>query len=145
MRISDWSSDVCSSDLQPRVGYMCNSLSALPDYKRSLHERQLEAAAAAGVTTLAGIYHACHRDLCCHERDWPFAVVNFMELVGESLGICRADLFKRLKVMQDVDAIIADTGDLIEDSDLDIEDVRTVVQEDVLGQQPLPLREGGTA
>src|SRR3546814_4047208 len=29
---------------QPRVGYMCNSLSALPDYQRSLHERPLEGA-----------------------------------------------------------------------------------------------------
>src|SRR3546814_4186863 len=92
---------------------MCNSLSALPDYKRSLHEQQFEAAAAAGVTTLAGIYHACHRELCSHERDWPFEVVNFMELVGEGLGIRRPDLFKRLKVMQDVDAIIADSRDQI--------------------------------
>src|SRR3546814_12398764 len=120
MRISDWSSDVCSSDLQPRVGYMCNSLSALPDYKRSLHERQLEAAAAAGVTTLAGIYHACHRDLCCHERDWPFEVVNFMELVGESLGIRRLDRFQRLKVLPDNDPNLATTDPPIEESSPDI-------------------------
>ncbi len=90
---------------QPRVGYMCNKLTPLPAFKRDVHRKQLEAAADAGVTTLAGIYHACHRELCSHERDWPFEVVNFLELVGESMGLQRPDLFKRLKLMQDVDAI----------------------------------------
>ena len=58
----------------------------LPAFKRDVHRSQLQAAADAGVTTLAGIYHACHRELCSHERDWPFEVVNFLELVGESMG-----------------------------------------------------------
>ena len=66
-----------------------------------------------GVTTLAGIYHACHRELCSHERDWPFEVVNFLELVGESMGLTRPDLFKRLKLMQDVDAVLADAAPMI--------------------------------
>ncbi len=62
---------------QPRVGYMCNMLNPLPEYKRQVHREQLQAAADAGVTTLAGIYHACHRELCSHERDWPFEVGEF--------------------------------------------------------------------
>ena len=33
---------------QPRVGYMCNSLAPVPAYKRELHARELDAAAAAG-------------------------------------------------------------------------------------------------
>jgi heterodisulfide reductase subunit D len=78
---------------QPRVGYMCNKLSPLPAFKQEVHRSQLQAAADAGVTTLAGIYHACHRELCSHERDWPFEVVNFLELVGESMGLARPDLF----------------------------------------------------
>ena len=49
---------------QPRVGYMCNKLSPLPEFKRDVHRQQLQAAAEAGVDTLAGIYHACHRELC---------------------------------------------------------------------------------
>ena len=78
-----------------------------------MHREQLQAAADAGVTTLAGIYHACHRELCSHERDWPFEVVNFLELVGESMGLTRPDLFKRLKLMQDVDAVLADAAPMI--------------------------------
>ncbi len=134
--------------VQPRLGYMCNTLSVLPEYKRDVHAKQLAAAEAAGVTTLAGIYHACHRELCSHERDWPFEVVNFMELVGESMGLDRPDLFKRLKIMQDADAILAETADMIDSYGLDPERVREVVVTAVLGEQPLPLgwdRTSGTA
>ncbi len=124
---------------QPRVGYMCNTLSVLPEYKRDVHAEQLAAAEAVGVTALAGIYHACHRELCSHERDWPFEVVNFMELVGESMGLSRPDLFKRLKVMQDADAILAETADMIACHGLDPEQVREVVLAAMLAEQPLPL------
>jgi heterodisulfide reductase subunit D len=99
----------------------------------------LRAAADAGVTTLAGIYHACHRELCSHERDWPFEVVNFLELVGESMGLERPDLFKRLKIMQDVDAILLDAAPLIETNGLDLDEARDVVLRDMLGEQPLRL------
>ena len=125
---------------QTRVGYMCNKLAPLPDFKRDYHEAQLQAAADAGVTTLAGVYHACHRDLCSHERDWPFEVVNFLELVGESMGLQRPDIFKRMKIMQDVDAILADAGPMIGVHGLDLEEARDVVLRDMLGEQPLPLR-----
>jgi Fe-S oxidoreductase len=124
---------------QPRVGYMCNTLNALPEFKREVHRTQLQAAADAGVTTLAGIYHACHRELCSHERDWPFEVVNFLELVGESMGVTRPDLFKRLKLMQDVDAVLADAAPMIATHRLDLDEARAVVLRDMLGEQPLAL------
>jgi Fe-S oxidoreductase len=127
---------------QPRVGYMCNKLTPLPAFKRDVHRNQLQAAADAGVTTLAGIYHACHRELCSHERDWPFEVVNFLELVGESMGIHRPDLFKRLKIMQDVDAILLDAASMIETNHLGIDEARNVILRDMLGEQPLPLMGG---
>jgi Fe-S oxidoreductase len=124
---------------QPRLGYHCNMLAALPAFKRDAHREQLEAAEAAGVTTLAGVYHACHRELCSHERDWPFEVVNFLELLGESMGLTRPDLFKRLKLMQDVDAILAAAAPMIETHHLDLDEARTIVAKDILGEQPLPL------
>jgi heterodisulfide reductase subunit D len=125
---------------QPRVGYMCNTLNSLPDYKREVHRTQLQAAAEARVTTLAGIYHNCHRELCSHERDWPFEVVNFLELVGESMGLTRPDLFKRLKLMQDVDAVLADAAPLLEVNQVDLDEARAVVLSDMLGEQALALR-----
>jgi len=125
---------------QPRVGYMCNKLTPLPGFKADYHRAQLEAAAAAGVSTLAGIYHACHRELCSHQRDWPFEVVNFLELVAESMGIARPDVFKRLKIMQDADAILAEAAPLIAANGLDLEEARDVILRDMLGEQPLALR-----
>jgi heterodisulfide reductase subunit D len=66
--------------------------------------------------------------------------VNFLELVGESMGLARPDLFKRLKLMQDVDAILADAAPMIETHHLDLDEVRSVILADMLGEQPLPLR-----
>jgi heterodisulfide reductase subunit D len=119
---------------QPRIGWMCNTLNVVPAYKRQLHLNQLQAAADAGVTTLAGIYHACHRELCSHETDWPFEVVNFLELVGESIGFARPDLFKRLKLMQDVDAILSDTAPLIDTNHIALDEARSVILGDLLGE-----------
>ena len=118
---------------QSKVGWMCNTLQPLPAYKREVHRTLLEAAAAAGVDTLAGVYHACHRELCSHEADWPFEVVNFLELIGESMGFTREDHFKRLKLMHDTDAILADVMDLVEEHGLRLEEVRAVIEKDLLG------------
>jgi heterodisulfide reductase subunit D len=124
---------------QPRVGYMCNSLAPVPAYKRTLHARELAAARAAGVDCLAGVYHACHRELCAHERDVPFRIVNFLELVGEAMGIEHPDLFKRWKMMQDVDRVVAEVTPSAQAAGLDLESVRDVLVATLLGEQPLPL------
>ena len=124
---------------QPRVGYMCNSLAPVADYKRELHARELAAAETAGVDCLVGIYHACHRELCAHERDYPFRIVNFLELVGESMGVERQDLFKQWKIMQDVDRVLAEVANDAAANGLDAEAVRQVLLTAVTGEQPLPL------
>ena len=124
---------------QPRVGYMCNSLAPVAAYKRELHARELEAAAAARVDCLVGIYHACHRELCAHEATSPFAIVNFLELVGEAMGVERKDLFKQWKKMQDVDRVLAEVASEATDAGLDLETVRQVMVASILGEQPLPV------
>jgi Fe-S oxidoreductase len=124
---------------QPRVGYMCNSLAPVMEYKRELHARELAAAEAAGVDCLVGIYHACHRELCAHERDYPFRIVNFLELVGQAMGVHRADLFKQWKIMQDVDRVLAEVAGDAATAGLDPEAVRQVMVAAITGDQPLPL------
>ena len=75
----------------PRVGTQANSLAQLPKYKRELVQRELAAVADAGVTTLATIYHACHREICDAGEGRSFEIVNFMELLGEGLGLDSED------------------------------------------------------
>ena len=108
----------------PRVGTQANSLAQLPKYKRDLVERELRAVADAGVTTLATIYHACHREICDAGDGRSFEVVNFMELLGEGLGLDSEDLYKRLKLIGDIDAIIVETAPLMETHRLDLDTVR---------------------
>ena len=124
---------------QPAVGLMSNALSALPDYKRSLQLAELEAAAAAGIDALVAIYHVDHRELCAHERDWPFRIVNILDIVGASMGLSHDDHFKRLKIMQDADAIVADCKDMLAARGLDPAMARAVVVKAMLAEQPLPL------
>ena len=69
----------------------------------------------------------------------PFRIVNFLELVGEAMGIERPDLFKQWKMMQDVDRVLADLGDRPEAAGLDLETVREVMVAHILGEQPLPI------
>jgi ferredoxin len=108
----------------PRVGTQANSLAQLPAFKRALVERELAAVADAGVSTLATVYHACHREMCDAGNGRSFEVVNFMELLGEGLGLDSEDIFKRFKTMADIDAIIADSAPLIETYRLDLDTVR---------------------
>ena len=108
----------------PRVGTQANSLAQLPKFKRELVQRELQAVADAGVTTLATIYHACHREICDVGEGRSFEVVNFMELLGEGLGLDSADLYKRLKLVRDIDEIIVETAPLMAANRLDLDTVR---------------------
>jgi heterodisulfide reductase subunit D len=123
----------------PAIGLMSNALRTLPDYKRQLQLRELEAARDAGVDALVAVYHADHRELCAHERDWPFAVINLLEVVGASMGIAHPDHHKRLKILQDVDLIIAECGDLLAHHGIGDEDARRSIKA-MLEDQPLPLQ-----
>jgi heterodisulfide reductase subunit D len=124
---------------QPAVGLQSNNLRMLPEYRRQLQEAELDAAAAAGVDALVAVYHSDHRELCAHERDWPFRILNIYEIVGASMGLHYDDNFKRLKMMQDADAILADCQDLVQKHGLDAGTTRLAI-EAMLEEQPAPLR-----
>ena len=68
-------------------------------------------------------------------------IEGLLEVVGESMGLSHDDHFKRLKLMQDVDAIAADCQDLIAQHGLDATSTRAAIQA-MLDEQPLPLRGG---
>ena len=123
---------------QPAAGLMSNYLSALPDYKRALYRDELEAAAAAGIDALVAVFHPDHRELCAHEKDYPFRILNVLDIVGASMGLARSDEYKRLKLLQDVDAIAADCQDLAARHRLDAATTRLAIKA-MLDDQPVPL------
>jgi heterodisulfide reductase subunit D len=125
---------------QPAVGLQSVNLGVLPAFKRELQLNELQAACDAGVDALVAVYHSDHRELCAHERDWPFRIINILEIVGESMGLRQDDRFKQLKIMQDADQIVAECLDLIAQHAIDARMARDVVVKAMLGDQPLPLK-----
>jgi len=120
----------------PRAGYQMTSLTNR-DYAEKHLADLLRAGEAAGVTTFASVFHGDHREFVSHEPHWPFEIVNYMDLIGESMGFHRPDTFKKLKLMQDVDAMMAEAKAEIVSNRLDPEEVRDVILKQILGDQLL--------
>ena len=115
----------------PVMSTQASHLSVLPQFKEELRQREFAAAAAAGVTTIASIFHGCHRDLIAYQPQVTFELLNFMELIGEAMGIQIPDLYKKLRLMGDIDQIIADTSEMVAAHHLDLDTVRDVLAEDM--------------
>jgi heterodisulfide reductase subunit D len=128
--------------MQPAIGLQSASLGVMADHKRELQRAVLQAAGEAGIDALVTIYHSDHRELCAHEFDWPFRIVNLMELVGQSMGLHRHDRYKELKIAQDADLIVGECADLIAHHAIDPALARDVVVKAMLADQPLPLGSG---
>ena len=129
---------------QPAIGAMSNYFRALPKLRSELQQKELDAAEAAGIDALVAVYHADHRELCAHEAARPFRIMNMLEIVGDSMGLHHDDTYKRLKIMNDVDAIAADCQDLAAKHGLDPATMRAAIKS-MLEEQPLPLRPLGGA
>jgi len=117
----------------PILSTQASHLSVLPAFKAELREREFRAAAAAGVTTFASIFHACHRELVRYQPQVSFELLNVMELIGESMGIRIPDLYKRLRLMGDIDTMVADCAELIAAHRLDLDSVREALAQDMFG------------
>ena len=121
----------------PSAGLMSNFLAAQPEFHKNHIQSELEIAKAQRLDALVTIYHADHREICAHEADWPFEIINILEILGESMGLVHPDRYKQLKIQQDVEAIIADTADLITAHGLNPIDVQREVKA-MVADQPLP-------
>lgn len=121
------------------AGYTGTALAPMKDYLKKSIKDTLSAAEKLNVDVLVGIYHNDHREFSGHEAAWNFKVANYMELLGESMGLDQPDIFKQFKLMGDVDAIIEASSELILQHDLDVETLREVIIQDMLDDQQLPV------
>ena len=122
----------------PRAGYQTFSLGTVPDFRKRHLAETFRAAERAGVTALCSVYHGDHRELAGHEGAWPFEFVNYMELIGASMGIRHEDSLKQLKLMSDVDTILEAVADQVALYDLDADEVRQIIADELLGERILP-------
>lgn len=124
---------------QPAVGLQSSALASLPELRRDLQRRELEAAEQANLDAVLAVYHTDHRELCAHERDWPFRILNVLDVVAESMGLESRDRFKQLKMMQDADLIFDECHPFIERHQIDPAVARDVIAS-MLKEQPVALR-----
>ena len=87
--------------------------------------RIAQAAAAAGADTLATIYHSCHREICHEEGRHPVAIVNYITLLAEAMGLETAeDWYKRHRLAADPERTFEEVRPYVEARGLDPARVR---------------------
>src|SRR4030095_544715 len=79
----------------------------------------LDAARDARVNILATVYHSCHREICQEEAHYPFAIVNYISLLGEAMGIEHPDVYKRYKLSADPEAVLKEVQPYVDANGLD--------------------------
>jgi Fe-S oxidoreductase len=87
----------------------------------------LDAAQAARVDVVATLYHSCHREICEAEGRYPFAIVNYISLLGEAMGIDHPDVYKHFKLQADPDAAFAEVESYVRANNLDADRVRELL------------------
>jgi heterodisulfide reductase subunit D len=121
----------------PRAGLMSSYLTVAPKFKEGLRTAEFEAAARAGVTTLATIFHGCHKELCKYENDVSFEIVNVVEIIGESIGIRVEDTYKKLALASSVDEALQHCAPLLAEHGLNPDEARDALIADLLGAKVL--------
>jgi len=79
------------------------------------------------------VYHSCHRELAAAEKDYPFAVQNFISLVGEAMGMTRQDLYKRMMIYQDLERVLAESAPYIMANNVDTELLQLTLPKELWG------------
>lgn len=114
-------------------GHQCAGFRHAPAAKANVHRQVLDQAAAAGVDVLADIYHSCHRELVAAEQDYPFAISNFISLVGEAMGVTRQDLYKTMVLYRDIERVLAEAAPYIVANHVDTDLVQLALPKELWG------------
>ena len=86
-------------------GYQCPTL-ILEEAKKDMKDVLFREARKAGIDTLAATYHSCYRELCGEEANHPFAVCNFISLIGEAMDVHHDAYFQRFQLMGDIQQVL---------------------------------------
>jgi heterodisulfide reductase subunit D len=121
----------------PRAGLMSTYLTVAPKFKERLRVAEFEAAGRANVTTLATIFHGCHRELCKFENGVSFEIVNVVEIIGESIGVRVEDTYKQLALADSVDEALQHCGPLLAEHGLNADEARDALVASLLAAKPL--------
>ena len=116
----------CTPSVQQQVG--------LDAWNRMARD-EIDRACAAGAGTLATIYHGCQRYICVFEPERPIAIEHYLSVFARGLGIEFEDKFKKYRLWQDPERVLAETTPCQRANNVDAARAREVAQ-DAFG--PLP-------
>jgi len=120
----------CTPSVQQQVGL---------DAWNQMAREEIDRARAAGADTLATIYHGCQRYLCVFESESPITIEHYLSVFGRGLGIEFEDKFKKYRLWQDPERVLAETTPCQHANNVDAARARAVVAE-AFG--PLPSARG---
>jgi hypothetical protein len=82
------------------------------------------------------LYHTCHRDLCGFEGQYPIEVKNWTTILASALGLPEhEDRYKRIKLHNEISAILEDAKEFIEAHALDMSTLREVLPNLLVGKE----------
>ena len=90
--------------------------------------------ARGGRDTLATIYHGCQRLICAFETERPIAIEHYLSVFARGLGIEFEDTFKKYRLWQDPERILAETTPCQQANNVDPARARALV-EDTFGHR----------
>lgn len=104
-------------------GYQCPTL-LIEKAKEEMRDVLFQGACDAGIDTLATTYHSCYRELCGEEANYPFAVCNFISLIGEAMDIHHDAYFQRFRLMMDINSVLDQSEHFIKSNGMDPSSLR---------------------
>ena len=110
----------CTPAVQQQVGPLVWDQMARDEIARALD---------AGADTLATIYHGCQRYLCVFEPESAITIEHYLSVFARGLGIEFEDKFKKYRLWQDPERVLAETTPCQRANQIDITRARSVVQE----------------
>jgi Fe-S oxidoreductase len=111
---------ICTQAVQQQVGLATWNGMVLDEIDR---------ARAAGADTFATIYHGCQRLICAFETERPIAIEHYLSVFARGLGIEFEDKFKKYRLWQDPERILAETTPCQQANNVDPARARALVEE----------------
>lgn len=92
------------------------AITYFPESFNKIRDERLEETSQTDVDILIDVCHYCHEAFVSEEKKYHYAMVNYINLLAESLGVEREDKFKKYKQWGDLDKIMEDADTFIKQS-----------------------------
>jgi Fe-S oxidoreductase len=91
-------------------GHMCSALASVPAALKDVTRGVCDLARETRADTVVTVFHSCQRMLCALEASEPFAVVNYVSLLCEAMGLPLQDEYKAWKLAGSEAAVLECIG-----------------------------------